>query len=65
MRVNYFSCNFDSDRIYPNLAARGVMVKNLNVPSRVKNCMRVTAGNSRENEAFLKALQPVVSGQGA
>jgi len=41
----YFSCNFDSDRIYANLVAQGTMVKNLNSPLRTTNCMRVTAGN--------------------
>jgi histidinol-phosphate aminotransferase len=61
----YFSCNFDSDRIYANLAAQGIMVKNLNIPPRMTNCMRVTVGNHQENETFLKALQKVVSEQGA
>ncbi|MDP2855351.1 MAG: histidinol-phosphate transaminase [Smithellaceae bacterium] len=61
----YFSCNFDSDHIYANLAAQGIMVKNLNMPPRMTNCMRVTVGNHQENETFLKALQRVVSGQGA
>lgn len=61
----YFSCNFDSDRIYANLAAQGIMVKNLNQPPRMINCMRVTVGNHHENETFLKALQKVISEQGA
>ena len=61
----YFSCNFDSNRIYASLVAQGIMVKNLNMPPRMKNCMRVTVGNHQENETFLKALQRVISEQGA
>jgi histidinol-phosphate aminotransferase len=61
----YFSCKFDSDRIYADLAAEGIIVKNLNMPPRMTNFMRVTVGNHLENETFLKALQRVVSEQGA
>jgi histidinol-phosphate aminotransferase len=61
----YFSCNFDSDHIYANLTAQGIMVKNLNKPLRMTNCMRVTVGNRQENETFLKVLQRMVSEQGA
>jgi histidinol-phosphate aminotransferase len=61
----YFSCSFASDRIYTSLAARGILVKNLNNPPLISNCMRVTVGNLKENKAFLSALKAVVSEQGA
>ena len=61
----YFSCIFDSDRIYANLTAAGIYVKNLNKPPRMKNCMRVTVGNLKENAAFIKALKSVISELGA
>jgi histidinol-phosphate aminotransferase len=61
----YFSCIFDSDRIYANLTAAGIYVKNLNKPSRMKNCMRVTVGNLEENASFIKALKSVISELGA
>ena len=61
----YFSCIFDSDRIYANLTAAGIYVKNLNKPPRMKNCMRVTVGNLKENAAFIKALKSVISEMGA
>jgi histidinol-phosphate aminotransferase len=61
----YFSCIFDSDRIYANLTAAGIFVKNLNKPPRMTNCMRVTVGNLEENAAFIKALKSVISELGA
>ena len=61
----YFSCIFDSNRIYANLTAAGIYVKNLNKPPRMTNCMRVTVGNLEENAAFIKALKSVVSELGA
>jgi histidinol-phosphate aminotransferase len=57
----FFSCAFDSNRIYNKLVAEGIIVKNLNVPPLMPNCMRVTVGNRKENEAFLMALKSVIS----
>jgi len=56
----FFSCAFDSNRIYNKLVAEGIIVKNLNLPPLMPNCMRVTVGNSKENEAFLRALKSVI-----
>jgi histidinol-phosphate aminotransferase len=56
----FFSCTFDSDRIYKQLVEKGIIVKNLN-STRMPNCMRVTVGSRKENTAFLKALKSVVS----
>lgn len=61
----FFSCAFDSNRIYNKLVAEGIIVKNLNVPPLMPNCMRVTVGKRKENEAFLRALKSVISKQGA
>jgi histidinol-phosphate aminotransferase len=57
----FFSCAFDSDRIYNKLIAKGIIVKNLNVPPLMPNCMRVTVGKRKENEAFLMVLKSVIS----
>jgi histidinol-phosphate aminotransferase len=57
----FFSCAFDSDRIYNKLVEEGIIVKNLNIPPLMPNCMRVTVGNNKENEAFLRALKSVIS----
>jgi histidinol-phosphate aminotransferase len=55
----FFSCAFDSNRIYRKLVAEGIVVKNLNVPPLMTNCIRVTVGNRQENEAFLQALKNI------
>jgi histidinol-phosphate aminotransferase len=57
----FFSCAFDSNRIYNKLIAEGIVVKNLNIPPLMPNCMRVTVGNRKENKAFLRALKSVIS----
>ena len=55
----FFSCSFDSNRIYSKLVAKGILVKNLNIPPLMPNCMRVTVGNKQENETFLRVLKSV------
>jgi len=57
----FFSCAFDSNRIYKRLVTEGILVKNLNSPPLMPNCMRVTVGSKKENEAFLKALKGITS----
>jgi histidinol-phosphate aminotransferase len=56
----FFSCAFDSDRVYKHLVEKGIIVKNLN-STLMPNCIRVTVGNRKENNAFLKTLKSVVS----
>jgi histidinol-phosphate aminotransferase len=56
----FFSCDFDTDNIYSLLAQEGILVKNLNSPGVLKNCMRVTVGNRQENQEFLKALKKIL-----
>ena len=53
----YFDCDFDSDRVYSALMARGVLVKNFNAPGTMKNFMRVTVGTREENDLFLEVLR--------
>ena len=53
----FFSCTSDTDSIYGHLLKRGILIKNLNAPGRMKNCMRVTVGNDEENVRFIAALQ--------
>jgi len=60
----FFSCTFDSDRIYNKITADGIIIKNLNT-KLTPNCMRVTVGNPKENKAFLKSLKSAVSELGA
>lgn len=58
----FFSCAFDSDRIYKKLVAEGIIVKNLNIPPLMPDCMRVTVGNRKENDSLLRALKSIVPG---
>jgi histidinol-phosphate aminotransferase len=60
----FFSCAFDSNRIYTKLAKAGIIIKNINA-GLTRNCMRVTVGNLKENESFLKALKRTVYELGA
>lgn len=55
----FFSCAFDSNRIYNKLVKEGIVVKNLNILPLMPNCMRVTVGSEKENEALLKALKTI------
>lgn len=57
----FLRCDFDADRIHRDLIARGVLIKNLNSPGVLKNCMRVTVGSREENEGFLKALRSAIA----
>ena len=61
----FFSCDFDSDRIYSMLLKRGILIKNFNTPGRMSNFMRVTVGTPEENEIFIKGLREIINKQGA
>lgn len=56
----YFDCDFDSDRVYTDLMARGILIKNFNAPGTMKNAMRVTVGTREENGLFLEALRNIL-----
>ena len=57
-----FRCDADADRIHRCLIERGVLIKNINGPGVLSNCLRVTVGNREENEEFIEALKSVVAG---
>jgi len=61
----FFSCAFDSNSIYNKLVAEGIVVKDLNLPPLLTNCIRVTVGTKKENEAFLKTLKSITPERGA
>jgi len=61
----FFSCDFDSDHIYERLLSGGVLVKNFNVPGKIKNFMRVTVGTPEENGIFVKKLKEILQQLGA
>lgn len=46
----------DADAVHNGLIGKGVLIKNLNRPGRLENCMRATVGRPEENAAFLDAM---------
>ncbi|MDQ5984508.1 MAG: Histidinol-phosphate aminotransferase [Syntrophus sp. SKADARSKE-3] len=61
----FFSCDFNADSIYGHLLKKGIMIKNLNAPGRMKNTMRVTIGTRKENAQFMEALRECLTSRGA
>jgi histidinol-phosphate aminotransferase len=50
----------DASVIHKKLKQEGILVKNLNKPGPLKNCLRVTIGTPEENEEFLKSLKSIL-----
>lgn len=50
----------DATRIHQRLKQSGILVKNLNRPGPLKNCLRVTVGTPEENREFLRTLQKIL-----
>lgn len=53
----FFSCLYDTDRVYTSMREQGIMIKRFPAAGKFKNCLRVTVGTQRENEMFLGALE--------
>lgn len=51
----------DATRIHGQLKRAGILVKNLNRPGPLKNCLRVTVGRPEENAEFLKTLRKILT----
>jgi len=56
----FFSCAFDTDRIYSLLMQRGILIKNLSAPGRMRDFIRVTVGTREENQEFLDVLKDII-----
>ena len=46
----------DADAVFASLKAQGILIKNLNAPGPLKQCLRVTVGTPEENRQFIEAL---------
>jgi len=44
----------DAARIHEKLKRAGILIKNLNKPGPLKNCLRVTVGTPEENREFIR-----------
>ncbi len=49
----------DATEIYSSLKQAGILVKNLNKPGPLRNCLRVTVGTPEENGAFIETLKKI------
>jgi len=50
----------DATGIYRKLKQKGILIKNLDRPGPLKNCLRVTVGKPAENGEFLKTLSAIL-----
>ncbi len=50
----------DASVIHKKLKQTGILIKNLNRPGSLKNCLRVTIGTPEENKEFLKTLKKIL-----
>ena len=57
----FFSCLYDTDRVYRSMREQGIVIKHFPVAGRFKNSLRVTVGTPRENEMFLGALERIIA----
>ncbi|HIE30235.1 TPA: histidinol-phosphate transaminase [Candidatus Poribacteria bacterium] len=51
-----FRTEADAERLFKRLLTEGILIRNLNCPGLLRNCLRVTVGTSEENDAFLNGL---------
>ena len=47
----------DATTIYGKLKKAGILIKNMNRPGPLKNCLRVTIGTPEENKEFLHVFR--------
>jgi histidinol-phosphate aminotransferase len=52
-----FQAQNDGEKLFKELKENGILLRNLNSHSRLKNCLRVTIGMKEENDQFLDQLR--------
>lgn len=50
----------DASAIHNKLKRAGILIKNLNKPGPLKNCLRVTIGTPEENKTFITILKKIL-----
>jgi len=50
----------DATRIHEKLKEAGILIKDLNRPGSLKNCLRVTVGTPEENNEFITRLRKIL-----
>jgi histidinol-phosphate aminotransferase len=52
-----FRTKGDAEQVFGYLLSKEILIRNLNRPGLLHNCLRVTVGTPEENDAFLAALE--------
>jgi len=52
----------ESGNVYKGLMERGILIRDLNSPGPLADCLRVTVGTPEENAAFIAALREIKAG---
>jgi histidinol-phosphate aminotransferase len=52
-----FQAQNNGEKLFKELKENGILLRNLNAHSRLKNCLRVTIGTNQENDQFLDQLR--------
>lgn len=50
----------NADKVFEKLLSDGILIRNLNRPGKLKNCLRVCVGTPEENDEFIKCLSEIV-----
>lgn len=53
----------NAGQVWEELYARGILVRDFSRSAGLTDCLRVSAGNAAENDAFLTALAEILAGQ--
>ena len=59
---NYLMCEFEknkAERVYVELAAKGIFVRNLNSP-RLRDCFRIAIGTASDTDKLIEAMKVIV-----
>ena len=62
--ANFILCkliNADADKVFNNLLAQKVLIKNLSQQEGLANCLRITVGTEEENQTCCQALQKAIT----
>jgi len=54
---------FDATAVFADLLGRGVLVKNVSEPGTLDRCLRITVGNTVENERCARSLREAMNRQ--
>ena len=60
MLININNLKYNSRNIFLKLAKSGILLRKMDIYN-IKNCLRVTIGNVKENKKFLSTLKKIIN----